>query len=435
MSLSKIVLGLLAFGGLALAFAAPMRAEKAAAPEWNQFRGPNRDGISPEKGLLGKWESAPPLAWETSGLGQGFSSVAISGDIIVTMGGASGEQKLIGLSRSEKGRQLWATKVGREPGGGGYPGPRCTPTIDGDFVYAVGSAGDIVCCHLSDGSEVWRRNFERDFGGKMMSGWGFSESPLVDGDWVLCTPGSANAMIVALNKSTGETVWKSAVPKTGSDPKGNEGAGYSSIVISNGAGVKQYVTTVGFGCIGVRASDGRHLWTYNAIANGVANIPTPICDGDFVFASTGYGTGSGLIQLKKAGNGVRFEQKYFLDDKVFQNHHGGIVKIGDYLYAGHGHNNGFPICVQMKTGKIVWGGRQRGPGKESATLIAADGKLIFRYQDGVIALVEATPKKYNLLGKFEIATSGPSWSLPVASEGQLLLREQDKLFVYDIKAN
>jgi outer membrane protein assembly factor BamB len=170
------------------------------------------------------------------------------------------------------------------------------------------------------------------------------------------------------------------------------------------------------------------------VANGTASIPTPIVYGDYVFCSSGYQTGSALLKLSRTGDKVKAEEVYFLNHNQLQNHHGGLVLVGDYIYGGHGHNNGFPICVELKTGKIVWGGNQRGPGQESAAVTSADGQLYFRYQDGLMALIQASPGGYKLNGEFKIPqVSGPSWSHPVVAGGKLYLREQDNLFVYDVR--
>ncbi len=184
---------------------------------------------------------------------------------------------------------------------------------------------------------------------------------------------------------------------------------------------------------GVSAADGKLLWTYNRVANGTANIPTPIVKGDYVFCSSGYGTGAGLLKLVKDGSGVKALEQYFLEASELQNHHGGMVLVGDYVYCGHGHNQGFPICVEMLSGKITWE-PGRGPGKESAAITCADGHLYFRYQDGVMALIEATPDKYVLKGSFQLPSlNGPSWPHPVVAGGRLYLRDQDTLLCYDVK--
>lgn len=398
----------------------------ASATDWPGWRGPNRDGISTETGLLKSWpEGGPKLLWEVDGCGGGYASVAIAGGKIFTLGKTKDGEALFAFSAVD-GKPLWNKVFGT----GGHSNG--SPQVDGDLVYAIGLAGDLVCAKSATGEIVWQKNFGKDFGGVMMSGWGFSESPLIDGDRLICTPGGSGAMIVALDKKTGAEIWRSPAP---ADPgaRGKDGAGYSSVVISNGAGVKQYVQITGRGAVGVRADDGKLLWHYNKVANGTANIPTPLIDGDLVFCSTGYGTGSALLKLTRDGEGVKAEEQYFLDGKVLQNHHGGMILKDGHVYMGHAHNNGFPVCVELKSGKIIWGGDQRGAGAGSAAVLLAGGDLIFRYEDGVVALIEATTSGYRLKSQFKPAfQKGKSWAHPVVSDGRLYLREQEKLMCYAV---
>ncbi|MGE3803973.1 MAG: PQQ-binding-like beta-propeller repeat protein [Gemmataceae bacterium] len=405
-----------------LALIVCLAAFQVMAADWPQWRGPNRDGLSTEKGLLQQWpKDGPKLLWSASGLGSGYSSIVVAGDKIFTMGDRDKKMWLIALNRAD-GNELWAAEVGKP----WSDGPRCTPTVHDGLVYAIGPHGDLLCAEAANGKEVWRKNLGKDFNGKMMSGWGFSESPLVDGDKLLCTPGGKDATLVALERKTGELIWKCPVP-------GGDGAAYSSIVISNGAGVKQYVQLLGKGIVGVGA-DGKFLWRYDRVCNGTANIPTPIIRGDHVFCSTGYGKGAALLKLTKDSSGsVKAEEVYFIAAKDFQNHHGGMILIGDHVYAGSGHNAGAPACVELMTGKLAWP-QERGPGTGSAAICFADGHLYFRYQNGVMALIEANPKEYKLKGSFKIPDQRrPSWPHPVVLDGKLYLREQDKLLCYDVK--
>jgi outer membrane protein assembly factor BamB len=241
-------------------------------------------------------------------------------------------------------------------------------------------------------------------------------------------------MVVALDKLTGKEIWKCGLPASGATRK--DGAGYSSIVISNACGVKQYVQLVGRAAIGIRAEDGKFLWSYSRVANGTANIPTPIISGDYVFCSTGYQTGAALIKLVQDGDGIKAEEQYFLSGNKLQNHHGQMILKDGYIYCGHGHNNGLPICVELDSGNVIWGGSDRGPGTGSAAIIYADGHLIFRYQSGEVALIEATPSAYRLQGSFKPAyiSKNPCWSQPVVIGGRMYLRDQDKLMCYDVRA-
>jgi outer membrane protein assembly factor BamB len=404
---------------------------KAAPGDWPQFRGPNRDGLSRETGLLQTWPaSGPPLAWKAGGVGEGFSSVAISGGRIYTLGDVAGTQTLTAKSATD-GKTLWTAKVG-PPWVDEMGGPRSTPTVDGDAVYTLGTEGDLVVVEAATGKERWRKSLPRDFGGNVMSMWKWSESPLVDGDRVVVTPGAKAAGLVALNKKTGAEIWRTALPDLG--PKGKDGAGYSSIVIGAGGGVRQYVQLMGRGLVGVDANDGKLLWSYNKVANDVANISMPIVSGDLVFASTAYSAGASLVKISKAAHGVEAREVYFLDPKTLQNHHGGLVLVDGNVYAGNGQNKGFPICIEMATGKVLWGGDIRNAGTGSAAVVYADGNLIFRYQNGTVILIEATPTGYKEKGSFQIPdVKGPSWPHPVVAGGKLYLREADTLYCYDVR--
>lgn len=404
-----------------------------SAADWPQWRGPDRDGLCKETGLLKEWpKDGPKLLWEITGLGAGYSTVSIVKDRLYTMGdGQQGGKKaqFIYAYDLKTQKRVWAAPVG----GSHDDGPRCVPTVDGDLVYAIGTDGNVVCVATDSGKEVWRKNLLTDLGGAGNPEWKFSESPLIDGDKLLCTPGGHKAVIAALNKKTGAVIWKCSMPDIGD--RGKDEAGYSSIGISKGAGVKQYVQLTNEGVVGVSA-DGKFLWGYNRVANGVANIPTPVLDGDYVFTSTAYQTGAALLKLVPDAGGVKAQEVYWLEKNQFQNHHGGFVKVGDYIYGGHNHNKGEPTCIEMKTGKIMWHADQ--PGKGSGCVLYADGNLYFRYDNGLVALVEATPQKYNLKSTFKTperpGADGPAWAHPVISDGKLYLRHADVLFCYDIKA-
>jgi len=412
--------------------ALPLLAIAADAGNWPQWRGPGRDGKSAETGLLKEWKEAPPLVYMTEGFGGGFASVSLADGKLFTTGNFPDHQALI-CANAADGSILWKTPISETTPKHDHGGSRCTPSLDGDRVYAISSGGAIYCCKIADGSVIWSHKFS-DWKGKMMSGWGYSESPLVDGDRVLCTPGGEDAMVVCLNKMDGKEIWTSAVPKNiGS--RGKDGAGYSSIVITNGGGVKQYVQLVGRGVIGLRATDGKYLWGYNGIANGVANIPTPIPFGDLIFTSTGYGDGgTAVLKLSSTGDEVKAEEIKYLGAKELQNHHGGMILLKDHIYFGAKHNSGFPVCVEAATAKVVWGNDARGEGSGSAAVTYADGNLIYRYDSGHVALVEATPTGYHMKGSFMPKhQEGKSWAHPVVAGGKLYLREQGKLMCYNLK--
>jgi len=426
---------------LGIAFAAERRATEF---EWPSWRGPGRDGKSSETGLLTRWpDDGPTLLFSARGCGSGFSSVAIVDGRIYTAGnrepngGRDRQLCVVALSQTD-GTELWVTPVAPEYEHDRGDGPRSTPAVSGGLVFIETPQGDVVCLRASDGREVWRRNLKRDFGGKMMSGWGYSESPLVDGEKLICTPGGNQAVMVALNKQTGDEIWRCEIPNPSAlGPRGREGAGYASPVISEACGVPQYVQQVGKGLIGVDAKTGKFLWSYNNAAGRTANIPDAVTSGDYVFGSSGYDPGgSGLVKLTKTASGIEAKQVYFLPETVFRNHHGGMVLVGDYLYGGHGQNQGFPTCIEFKTGKLMWE-RERPPtgANGSAAVIYADGHLYFRYQSAMMVLIKADPQKYEVVSKFKIPQDekANSWSHPVICDGKLYLREQDELLVYNLK--
>ncbi|HEX3727152.1 MAG TPA: PQQ-binding-like beta-propeller repeat protein, partial [Pirellulales bacterium] len=292
------------------AVAADRRPSAKAASEiaWPQWRGKNRDGISPDTGLLQQWSTeGPPLSWKVAGLGRGFSSVSIADGRIFTMGDREAGQFVIAMALTD-GKELWSTRIGDAWEPEGYAGPRCTPTVDGSLIYALGPHGDLACLHADTGKEAWHRNLKSDFGGNVPH-WGFSESPLVDGKKLVCTPGAPDAGLVALDKKSGTELWRSPIPNFGE--RGGDGAAYASIVVSNGGGKRQYVQLLSRGVVGVEAADGRFLWGYNRVANGTANVPTPLVHEDYVFCSSGYQTGAALLKLVPANSGVKAEEQYF----------------------------------------------------------------------------------------------------------------------------
>jgi outer membrane protein assembly factor BamB len=395
------------------------------AADWSGWRGPKRDARSSDRGLLKELPAdGPPLLWQIDGLGGGFSSVAIADGKIFTQGGRGGCH-LIALDVKD-GRELWSLPFGAgEPNG--------TPTYADGRVFAIDNQGTLIAADADTGKELWKKNFSEDFGGRMMSQWGYSEGPLVDGNRLIVTPGGDEALMAALDVKTGDVIWKTQTPDLGSN--GQPGAGYTGAVVSEAAGVRQYINLVGKALVGVDAETGKVLWHYERVNNGTANIPTPLVKDDQVFVSTGYGAGAALLEIRKSGSNLRVKEVYFIDGTTFQNHHGGMVVDGDYIYAGAGHNNGIPTCIEWKTGKIRWGSERHSQGRESAALLWVDGRLLFRYQNGVVAFVEASPNGYQELGSFRPAfNQREAWAHPVVYEGRLYLRSQGVLMCYDLRA-
>ncbi len=442
-----------AFAGVLLVSSATIYAE-----DWPQWRGPQRNAISAEKGLLTEWpKGGPTLLWDSKkvnsepSVGLGLSSLAIVNGKIYTIGdvakvvevdfkdkaGKAGKKKAnkgIAVEMycldAETGKTVWKTPIGPPSNGGPGGGTRSTPTIDGDRAYVLTTQGKLVCVKIADGAIVWSKDIAKDFAGRVPGFGGYSESPFIDGDKVVVAPGGKKACMVALNKLTGDTYWTCESPIA-------DGTGHGSIVKTEVGGIKQYIILAhkSLGLFGVDAESGKFLWNYNKMANGTSNAPTALVNGDFVFTSTGYSDGgSALLKLVPTGNGgVKAEEKFYFKNKELQNHHGGMVMIGDYVYGGHGHNQGHPFCLNWKTGKLAWG-PERGPGGGSAAVMYADGHLYFRYETGEVALIEATPKAYTLKSSFRPTIAGNGWPHPVIANGKLYLRGNDQILCYDIRS-
>jgi outer membrane protein assembly factor BamB len=400
-----------------------------AAADWPQWRGPDRTGVSTETGLLKTWpKDGPPRVWSVTGCGDGFSTVAVVEGVIYGTG-AKGGKNVAWARKEADGSEIW--NVAYADGG---VEPNSTPVVSGGKVHVLTARGTLACLDATTGKAVWTKSFAGDFGASV-PGWGFSESVLIDGNKLICTPGADAAAVVALNKDTGAVIWKTEVRRA-------DAAGYASPVKATVGGVPMYITLLGQrgGVVAVHADTGKLLWQYTRVSNGTANIPTVVTRDDLVWCSTGYGDGgSALLRLKAEGKDAVTitEVKHYRSNEL-QNHHGGMVLVGDHLYFGHGHNNGYPACVEFKTGTIKWKeNRGAAGGAGSAAVVYADGMLYFRYQNGVVVLIEANPEELNVAGSFrEADRSGrETWAHPVVANGKLYLRDQDRLVCYDVKAD
>jgi outer membrane protein assembly factor BamB len=386
--------------------------------DWPQWHGPDRSGVSPESGLLKSWPTAgPPQTWSIKGLGAGYGTVAMQGDRIFVQGTKDGRSAVFALNRGT-GSIVWARALGagldQDRGGG----PRGTPTIDGDRIYALSEAGDLACLLARDGSVAWSRNILNDFGGSNIN-WHLSESPLVDGNRLVVTPGGPDAGVVALDKMTGKTVWKS---------RGlSDRAGYASCIVRDVHGVRTIMTFTASAAVGVRAVDGALLWRYQPVANRTANITTPLFHDNKVFYTSAYGTGCALLNLVPSGNqSIDAREVYF--SREMMNHHGGVVLVGKHVY---GFSNAILTCMEFDTGKPLW--KDRSVGKGSVTY--ADGNLYLLSEKNTMGLAEATPEGYREKGRFEIPDQGlPSWAHPVVCDGKLYIRNQDILLCYNIRS-
>jgi outer membrane protein assembly factor BamB len=382
------------------------------AGEWPQWRGANRDGISKETGLLKQWpDGGPPLVWKASGAGNGYSSFSISKGRMYTMG-LRGDREYIIAFDVANGKEVWST-----PHGGAFKndrgdGPRGTPTIDGDRLYALGGNGDLSAVDTRTGKVAWTVNVLSKFGGQNIR-WGISESPLVIGDKVVVNAGGPGASIVALKKTDGSLVWKSQ----------SDEAGYSSAIPYEAGGTTQVIFFTGNRAVGLDLRDGKLLWEYTRPSNDVANIATPVRRGNRIWISSDYGTGGGLVEIKADG---KAEEIYFT--KEMRNHHATSILIGDHLY---GFSSAILMAMRFDNGEVAW--RDRSVGKGSLTF--ADGHLYAFSENGVVGLVEADPTAYREKGRFKIQQGSlPTWTHPVVAGGRLYLRDQDTIYAYDVKA-
>ena len=418
-----------------LAFALPPFILLAFAPtccaeDWPTFRGPHRTAVAPDTNLLEAWPvDGPPLVWQTAGAGRGYASLAIAGNRIYTLGdepstATDADEYLTCFDRAT-GKQVWMTKTGPawNEGQESWRSSRSTPTVDGRLVYVLSAFGKLLAFETKDGKEVFQVDLKAQYGGMKGDSWGYSESVLIDGNALVCTPGGDKATMIALNKHNGTLLWACPV-------EGGRGAGHASIVISSLKGRKIYVQTTASGALGVDAKTGTLLWTY-PIEQTTAVIPTPIVRDDLVFFSAGYRRGGALLrQVPGPSGSVAIEEIYGLKQDL-ANKHGGVVLVGDYLY-GDSDDKGILFCAELMTGNVVW--KQRGSGKGSASVVAADGHIYVRFADGTLALVKAAPEAYAEISAFQIPhiENRPSWSHAVVLDGRLYLREQDAIVCYDI---
>ncbi len=382
--------------------------------DWPQWRGPNRDGISKETGLLKQWPAeGPPIAWKATGAGRGYSSMSIAGGRMYTMG-LRGDREYVIAFDTSTGKEAWAVAHGGAYRDSRGDGPRGTPTVDGDRLYALGGNGDLSCLDARTGRSIWAMNILQKFGGENIS-WGISESPLVIGDRVLVNAGGRNASIVALNKKDGTVLWKTQSDK----------AGYSSAMTVQVAGKTQVVFFTQERALGLDPNDGKLLWEYSRPSNNVANVATPVVRGNRIWISSDYGTGGGLVEIKADGKGVSASEVYFT--KEMRNHHSSSVLVGDHLY---GFSSGILTAMRFDTGEVAW--RDRSVGKGS--LVYADGNLYCLSENGVVALVEATPLSYREKGRFRIQQDSlPTWAHPIIAGGRFYIRDQDTIYAFDVR--
>jgi len=409
----------------ALPLVLAIAAASVCAGDWPQFHGPNRDNKSTDRGLLKTWpEGGPSRIWEAAGIGEGYSTVAIVGKSIYTTGAIDGDCVITALDMD--GKKVWTKKNGKA-WRKSYPGTRSTPTIAEGLLYHLSGVGNLICFKADSSEVVWTVNILEKFSGRNTT-WGLAESPLVIGDKVICTPGGRNVSMVALDRKTGEVVWKC----TGAGNK----PGYASPILIEYQGLKQIVTVMSESIVGVRASDGKLLWQYPHKVYADENITTPLFHDGFLIVSGCVRKGTTSLQLQVSGNECSVKMQWH--NETLDNKQGGIVLLDGrlYGYAETQSNVGPWMCIDFKSGETIF---QDSPVKSSykyknGCLTYADGRFYLFSDNGNMALAKPTDTGFEVTGRLRIKEPGKrqTWAHPVVHGGRLYLRYGDRLGVYNV---
>jgi outer membrane protein assembly factor BamB len=399
--------------GLAVCVLACAGVWAADAP---QYGGPNRDNRFVDTGLLKQWpEGGPKLAWSVDGLGGGWSSASVAGGAVYVTGMDANQQGTL-FAFDTDGKLKWKVPYGAEDKGGGHPGARTTPTVDGDRVYVMSSAGHLMSFDAATGKQLLDVDTVDRFKG-VQPKWAIAESPLIDGGNVICTPGGPDASLVALNKLTGETVWTS---------KGLSAASaYCSPLIVKVGDRRLIVTQLAGLVVGVDAASGQPLWQ-QPLANPMGiQADTPLYDNGLIYANAGRKTGGVALQLSPDGSSVT--QKWVDPMETF---HHGLVLVDGYLY-GTTTSGKMMFCTELATGKVAWTSPATGLG----SVVYADGMLYVYGEDARVSLVKANPQAFEPVSSFTVTNgTGEQWAHPTIANGRLYIRHGDTLLAYDIAA-
>jgi outer membrane protein assembly factor BamB len=395
------------------------RATDADNFDWPQWRGKDRRDVSSETGLLQKWpEGGPTRIWLNDNAGLGYAGFSIANNRLFTMGLFA--DKEIGLCLdASTGEELWRVEIGERYENNWGDGPRSTPTVDGDRVYFMAAAGRLSCFNINDQTKVWSV-LMGDFGGAVPV-WGFSESPLVHGGQVVCTPGGEQGAIVALDKMTGEKLWQT-VDVT-------DQAHYSSPIVLEKDGMTTYVQLLNSKVVGVDTANGNVRWQAD-FPGKVAVIPTPVEVNGNIYVTSGYGSGSAMFAVN--GNSA----KELWMTRSMSNHHGGVIFVDGFIY-GHGDKDGFG-CQDIETGEFRWADKKD---MKKGAVTYADGRFYYiNEQDGEVLLIKADPEGFEITGRFTLSPQteqrkpqGRIWVHPVVANGKLYLRDQEFIMCYDVK--
>ena len=402
------------------------------AQDWTQFRGPNREGIVTGVNLNLDWSAKKPaLLWTFRQAGSGYSAPTITGTTLFCQGGADNKDFAFALD-TQTGNLKWKQELGEiailERG----DGPRGSVTIDGDKLYLVRGGGQIHCLNASDGKILWQKDFKTELGGKLMSKWGFSESPLVDGNLVICSPGGSEGTIIALDKNTGAVVWRAK--------ELTDDASHSSPIVAEVGGIRQYIQQTNKGVAGISAKDGKLLWKVDNSAYKVAVIPTAIFNDNMVYITNGYTGGCMGIQLSKEGEGIKAETIYS-NIRDISCQHGGVVLVNGLLYGHSDSPSNSWVCQNMKTGEIVWKQSDRDVAAGKGSILRVNDRFILlNMRNGLSVVAEASTEGWKELGQLEIpertkivTRDNEVWTHPVVANDKLYIRDHDLLFCFDMK--
>ena len=388
-----------------------VEADNHRTTEWAQWRGPNRDGISSETGFLKNWSpEGPKVLWHIP-FGAGYSGISIAQGKVYTMCAEGDDEFVICLDASD-GTEVWRFRSGAKFTEQRGDGPRSMPTVHEDSVFALGAEGKLYALDASDGTKLWTHNFVEEFDSKIPT-WGFSSSPLIEGDLVLVEAGGKDGKsIVAFDRKSGDVVWTTHTDEVG----------YSSPIAIDFGGVRQIIFLTSKTLVSVAPEDGQIYWKY-PWPEGI-NIATPIfIPDDKVFISASYDKGAVLLKMTADGNGIGIEEVW--KSRVMKNHFNSSVLQGGYLY---GFDNAILTCIEANTGEEQW--RQRGFRKGS--LLLADGYLIILGEAGKLALAEANPSKYNEKARFQLFDD-KCWTVPTLAGGKLYIRNQKEMVCLDLR--